>query len=103
MGRAKKICGHTGCISLTYTTYCDIHTPAAWQSERGNRPHTYALRAMHKQVLIEEPICECGSPSTVAGHIVPRAYGGADVRENMHGQCVPCNTAQMHTDKERYT
>jgi 5-methylcytosine-specific restriction endonuclease McrA len=104
MARAKKICGHAGCFALvpSGTPYCEDHAPAAWVSERGNRPNTYALRALHKQVIVEEPFCACGNPSTQAGHIVPRAYGGKDVRENLTGICHPCNKKQIAIDAQRY-
>src|SRR3954471_21111588 len=101
MGRAKKICGKAGCIELCTTTYCAQHTPAAWANERGNRPHTYALRAMHRQVVVEEPICQCGAPSVVAAHIVARAHGGLDVRANLRGSCHACNHEDLLRDRRQ--
>lgn len=54
------------------------------------------------QVLAEEPYCACGAPSQVAGHIVPYAYGGQTVRENLTGQCQPCNLKQISRDRRIY-
>jgi hypothetical protein len=96
MPRAAKMCGHTRCVNRVYgRTYCDEHTPTPWQGSAG-RPHTRALRTMHKQVISEEPVCrDCRiARSTVAGHIIDRADGGADVRSNLKGQCDACNDRQ---------
>jgi 5-methylcytosine-specific restriction endonuclease McrA len=46
-------------------------------------------------VLAEEPWCRwCGEPSDCVDHILPRAHGGDDRRENLAGSCTPCNLAR---------
>ncbi|MEV3852744.1 HNH endonuclease [Streptomyces sp. NPDC050095] len=50
-------------------------------------------RETRARVLAEEPMCRwCGTqPSTHVDHIVARARGGDDRRENLCGSCEPCN------------
>jgi hypothetical protein len=62
---------------------------------------TRAQQQLVAQVLAEEPWCRCGQPATEAGHIVPRSQGGRYVRENLTGQCRPCNLRQIQTDRGR--
>lgn len=104
--RAPKHCGRSGCPTLVRgRTYCDDHTPEAWSggltAQQGHGT-TRAQRALVAQVLAEEPTCACGAPSTEAGHIVPRSQGGRYVRDNLKGQCRPCNVAQIKTDRRQY-
>jgi 5-methylcytosine-specific restriction endonuclease McrA len=101
MPRAPKPCGHSGCSTkVRGRTYCDEHTPEQWSGGHGS---TRAGRTLREQVLQEEPFCACGSPSTEAGHIVPRAYGGKYTRVNLKGQCRPCNLAQIVTDRDAFS
>lgn len=97
--RAPKHCGRNGCLALVRgRTYCDEHQPVAWDGGYGSTRQWRKLRAV---VLTEEPVCrDCRiNPSTEAGHIIPRAYGGTDERRNLKGQCHPCNVAQIQTDR----
>jgi hypothetical protein len=104
MPRAPKFCGSPGCTArVVGRPYCVDHQPIAWG---GGQKHTgtWAWRKLRQQVLDEEPVCrDCyNAPATQAGHILGRAYGGLDVRENLKGQCAPCNLEQMRQDKIRY-
>lgn len=60
---------------------------------------TRASRKLHHQVLTEEPTCACGAPSAEAGHIIARALGGPDTRDNLTGQCRTCNLVQLARDR----
>lgn len=55
-----------------------------------------AWRRLREQVLAEEPHCRwCHTaPSTCVDHVLPRARGGDDRRENLAGSCQPCNLAR---------
>ncbi|MFE7133403.1 HNH endonuclease [Streptomyces sp. NPDC057638] len=56
---------------------------------------TSEWRRTRARVLAEEPSCRwCGAASTVVDHIIPRARGGDDRRENLCGSCAPCNLAR---------
>lgn len=103
--RGPKHCGRAGCTTLvTGRTYCDQHRPAPWSGGlTGIQGHgtTRRQRALVAHVLTEEPVCrDCGmAPSTEAGHIIPRSQGGQYVRDNLKGQCRPCNLAQVRRDR----
>lgn len=51
-------------------------------------------RVIRAQVLAEEPVCPCGAPATEVDHIIARARGGGDQRDNLRGMCRPCNLAR---------
>lgn len=104
MPRAPKKCGKPDCEErVRGHKYCPDHTVAWEGSTRSQANITGPERRLRLAVLQEEPTCrDCGAPSTVAGHIRPHAYGGAYVRENLKGQCAPCNTAQIQTDRRKY-
>lgn len=57
---------------------------------------TSAWRRIRAAVLAEEPFCRwCKTrASTTVDHIVARAHGGDDRRENLAGSCQPCNLAR---------
>lgn len=57
---------------------------------------TSAWRRLRSLVLAEEPLCHwCQSrTSEHVDHIVSRAHGGNDARENLVGACGPCNLAR---------
>lgn len=79
---------------------CPEHRRAPWQGAGKGR--TRAQRALALRVVAEEPVCACGAPSTQAGHIVAKAYGGRYERSNLKGQCWPCNLRQIHADRLRH-
>ena len=66
---------------------CQAVPRRGWAHERASR-----------QVRLEEWVCWiCGEPAKpgdplTADHIVPRAKGGEDVRENMHAAHRSCNS-----------
>jgi 5-methylcytosine-specific restriction endonuclease McrA len=64
-------------------------------SDLGSSGSTRRWRATRAAVLDEEPLCRwCGQPSETADHILPRAHGGDDRRENLTGACTACNLAR---------
>lgn len=99
--KARTSCATPGCPELsTDRGRCAAHAVKPWAGS--NRGSTRAWRTMRAQVLAEEPTCrDCGAPSTDAGHIIPKAYGGTDDRNNLKGQCTPCNGKQIVTDRLR--
>jgi 5-methylcytosine-specific restriction protein A len=62
---------------------------------------------MRARVLVEEPLCrEClkhdrVSATEVADHIVPKAEGGTDDRENYQGLCRPCDRVKTAREAAR--
>lgn len=49
-------------------------------------------RRIRAQVLKSEPRCRsCGVKATTVDHIVPRAFGGSDRRENLQPLCRHCH------------
>lgn len=60
----------------------------------------HAHRKAAKQTLREEYVCAiCETPGTdadplVAGHVIARAHGGPDTRENMRAVHASCNALQ---------
>jgi 5-methylcytosine-specific restriction protein A len=62
---------------------------------------------MRKRILIEEPLCrEClkrdrVTATTIADHIIPKAEGGTDDRENYQGLCDPCSSAKTAAEAAR--
>jgi 5-methylcytosine-specific restriction endonuclease McrA len=102
MPRAPKKCGNHDCEErVRARKYCDVHSKSWQGSARSGANTTQADKQLRAQVLAEEPSCrDCGAPSTVAGHIRPHAYGGVYVRDNLKGQCEPCNLAQIQTDRQ---
>jgi 5-methylcytosine-specific restriction endonuclease McrA len=103
MPRAPKECGKQGCEErVRGRKYCDAHTQA-WQGSTRSGTHTSAAdQRLRAQVLLEEPFCACGAPATEAGHIRPHAYGGRYERDNLRGQCRPCNVRQIASDRVKY-
>lgn len=81
MSPRLHLCPYPGFGTLTNGGRCDVHALPA-------RGHAHARAA--KQTLAEETTCWlCGLPGTpedplVAGHVLARALGGADSRENYH-------------------
>lgn len=64
---------------------------------------------MRRQVLREEPLCRIClamdpprySPTTIADHVVPKAEGGGDERENYQGACGPCHAMKTAAESAR--
>ena len=62
---------------------------------------------MRAQVLREEPLCrictEAGriTPTTIADHVVPKAEGGTDERDNYQGLCTPCHDVKTAAEAAR--
>ncbi|GAA4845559.1 hypothetical protein GCM10023201_41070 [Actinomycetospora corticicola] len=97
MPRAPKRCARCT-VQVVGVTYCPSCTQARqWEGAGHGAPRV--VTALHARVVAEEPVCACGAPSTEAGHIVARALGGRDVRENLRGQCTRCNREQIITDR----
>lgn len=69
------------------------------RKSRQARGYGRAHDLMRQQVLREEPLCRlclameppCYSPTVIADHIIPKAEGGGDERENYQGVCDPCH------------
>ena len=75
-------------------------------TERG---YGWRHQQMRKVVLREEPLCRAClamdppqyTPTTIADHIVPKAEGGRDDRENYQGLCDPCSAAKTAKEAAR--
>lgn len=85
--------------------------PIAWASSRRgsrqSRGYGRAHELMRERVLTEEPLCRhCATrgiiePTTIADHIIPKAEGGGDERENYQGLCTPCSKAKTAEEARR--
>jgi len=102
--RAPKKCATHDCEErVRGRKHCPEHTVAWAGSTRTAANKDAASQELQQQVLREEPTCrDCGAPSTVAGHIVPHAYGGPYIRSNLKGQCKGCNNAQIAEDRRTW-
>lgn len=80
-----------------------------FSKRRSRHERGYGLdhERMRAQVLVEEPLCrEClkhdrVSPTQVADHIVPKAEGGSDDRNNYQGLCRPCDARKTACEAAR--
>ena len=80
-----------------------------WDKRKTRQQRGYGREhdAMRRRVLAEEPLCrDClktghVAAATIADHIVPKAEGGTDDRENYQGLCRPCSTAKTSSESGR--
>lgn len=81
----------------------------AWDRTKTRQERGYGADhdRMRKRVLAEEPLCRIClaedrvTASTVADHIVPKAEGGTDERENYQGACKPCHDIKTAEEAAR--
>lgn len=91
-------CAAPGCPEITRQRLCRRHQRIddarrrAAQPEYG--PHWPRLR---RQVLAEEPLCDCGARTTDVDHIVPLSRGGRTVRSNLKARCHSCHSRKTAT------
>lgn len=89
-------CVHPGCPVLTERTRCTQHERQR-ERQRGS-PTARGLDAGYQRerraLLADDPPCwRCGAPATTADHIVPRAHGGTNDRDNLRPACLRCNAS----------
>ncbi len=104
-------CQHRGCGMLVRGSgYCAEHRglrqravplrerPRGSSAERG---YGAAWRRLRGLILAREPLCRsCGRPAQEVDHIVPRALGGSDRRENLQALCSSCHSAKTLRDRD---
>lgn len=81
----------------------------AWDSTKTRQERGYGAEhdRMRKQVLAEEPLCRIClaagrvSASKIADHILCKAEGGGDERENYQGLCRSCSDAKTAAESAR--
>jgi len=62
---------------------------------------------MRARVLREEPLCRVCiaagryAATEIADHIIPKAEGGGDERENYQGLCKPCDVVKTARESKR--
>ncbi|MDB5733176.1 MAG: DNAse [Variovorax sp.] len=77
------------------------------RASRQERGYGRAHDLMRERVLTEEPLCRiCDAAgrvtaSCIADHIVPKAEGGTDDRENYQGCCDPCHKVKTARESKR--
>jgi 5-methylcytosine-specific restriction protein A len=79
------------------------------RKSRHERGYGRAHELMRERVLREEPLCRMClamdppryTPATIADHIVPRAEGGTDERENYQGLDAECHKAKTAKEAAR--
>lgn len=88
----------------------DYHYRPPWNLHGGSRPNPQSC-AYIKRVLLKDskgkmcPICNQTINQPSIDHIIPKAEGGSDVRENLRAVCLKCNIkrgAPNHKKAERY-
>jgi len=65
------------------------------------RGYGWQWTKLRKLVLAEQPICKmpgCWEPSAEVDHIVPKAKGGTDDRDNLQGLCKPCHSRKTASE-----
>ena len=63
-------------------------------SQRGYGSYWQKLSAAVRR---EEPACrKCGKPSSCVDHIIAKAKGGTDARENLQGLCWKCHNRKTN-------
>lgn len=91
--RARKVCSVQGCpeLALHGRSLCEKH-----QADRPKRaPHGYgeAWKRTRAAFIEAHPWCDvCGSPATVAHHIIERRAGGSDNWANLQPLCASCHS-----------
>lgn len=76
---------------------------------RQARGYGRAHDLMRERVKTEEPLCRAClgltparyTPTAIADHIIPKAEGGGDERDNYQGLCRPCHTAKTAREAAR--
>ena len=89
-----KVCNAKGCPNIAVKDgRCVEHPKIPWEGRRGFEGYKGEYLKNRKRVLKEEPYCRaCGvRPSTTVDHIVSKAEGGSDRRENLRGMCEVCH------------
>lgn len=62
---------------------------------------------MRAQVLRDEPLCRpCSkrgrvTQATIADHVIPKAEGGTDDRDNYQPICAPCHVVKTAAESKR--
>lgn len=85
--------------------------PSNWDRRKTRQQRGYGRDhdAMRALVLNEEPLCRAClamcpprySATQVADHIVPKAEGGTDDRDNYQGLCRPCDVVKTAREAAR--
>jgi 5-methylcytosine-specific restriction protein A len=90
MMASLRMCLEPGCGRLVRASRCDLHAKRGWKGAGGMSAGWAALR---RQVLAEERRCRlCGTTIGLeVDHIVNRAQGGSDGRENLQALCKRCH------------
>ena len=101
-------CKHPGCRNLSATGYCDEH-----KAERGpwvskNKPKRLRGRkSQERRKRIAErdgykcQVCGRVTSKGIADHIIPLAFGGKDVEDQMQWICNECHEAKTKRESER--
>jgi 5-methylcytosine-specific restriction enzyme A len=98
-------CRHPGCKELSTSTYCEKHKAEGKPWAKKNEPKRMRGRksqARRERIAERDGfICQmCGRVTStgIADHIIPLAFGGEDIEENMQWLCPNCH--QVKTKEE---
>ncbi len=97
------VCNMPGCPNISVRKgRCPVHQRPAWEGRRGFKGYKGEWFKIRALVLKEEPTCrECGAPSTTVDHILAKAFGGSDSRENLRALCNDCRRLKDAQDAAR--
>ena len=114
--RAMPIAPARPCSNPTCPGFkpCPIHQPKRdWQAEdkrRGTahgRGYGWRWQKLRLRVMREEPLCRLclahgrTKVTQEVDHIVPKAQGGTDARNNLQGICCDCHKRKTAKEKQR--
>ena len=103
-------CLHPGCGALVVRGRCDRHAVQErneYDFRRGSsaaRGYDARWRRLRERILSEEPLCRiCGrAEAKHVDHIVPKARGGTDDRDNLQPLCHSCHSRKTAEEDGRW-
>ena len=114
--KSKKRCSHPGCVNLTDSRYCSMHTREANREYNKRRlendPDFYKRygRRWHEirdLYIAKHPLCErCREagrlvPAEEVHHILPLIEGGTNADDNLMSLCKSCHSSKTLSDSKQ--
>ena len=104
-----KPCKHPGCRNLSTDGYCEEHKADGLQWASKNKPKRLRGRkSQERRKRIAErdgykcQICGRVASKGIADHIIPLAFGGKDVEDNMQWLGYECHQKKSVEEKKQH-